>query len=210
MGRSRPHMDGKENARGGPTNRPPPRAPFYLSRPGAKVSSEGPGSRGQGTATAGKRPGIEARGSGVGNRESGIGGGGGPARPGLGEGSGEGRRKAVRGQHAVLPPPRRTHAMARSRPLPEIENIQVRMERPHLRDIPHYEMPAGFRMRTMTPEEAPLWTEVQREAEWLGTIGDGLFLEEFGSDLPAISQRCFLLVEEGGRAVGTTSSWYSE
>jgi GNAT superfamily N-acetyltransferase len=91
------------------------------------------------------------------------------------------------------------------RPLPEIENIQVRMDRPHLRDVPHYDMPAGSRMRTMVPEEAPLWTEVQREAEWLSTVQN-----EFSSDLPAISQRCFLLVEDGGRAVGTISSWYSE
>ncbi len=96
------------------------------------------------------------------------------------------------------------------RPFPTIDDIQVRMDRPHLRDLPHYDFPAGYRMRTMTPQEAPLWTEVQRDAERLFTVKDDLFINEFGSDLPAISQRCFLLVDDTGRAVGTISSWYSD
>ena len=87
-------------------------------------------------------------------------------------------------------------------------DIPVRMERADLGGIAHYDLSAGYSMRTMLPEEAPVWTEVQRAAERVITIEDGLFLEEFGSDVPAIERRCFLLMHEG-HAVGTISAWYS-
>ncbi len=89
-------------------------------------------------------------------------------------------------------------------------DIPVHMEIASLAEIPHYELPAGYRMRTMLPEEAPRWTEVQRAAETVLTIEDDLFMGQFGADVPAIEQRCFLLIDEHNQPVGTISAWYSE
>jgi len=88
-------------------------------------------------------------------------------------------------------------------------DMPVRMERANLQHLPHYDLPPGYWLRTMLPEEAPTWTEVQRDAERVIEVSDGLFMDEFGSDLRAIEHRCFLLEAEGRRAVGTISAWYT-
>jgi GNAT superfamily N-acetyltransferase len=89
------------------------------------------------------------------------------------------------------------------------ENIPVRMIRPHLRDIPQVPMPPGFRVRGMTHADITLWTEIERDAEPFLTIGDDLFMKEFGDDLPAIAERCYLIETDGGYAVSTISAWYN-
>jgi ribosomal protein S18 acetylase RimI-like enzyme len=82
------------------------------------------------------------------------------------------------------------------------------MFRPHLREIPPAPLPAGFRIRGMSEADIPLWLMIERDAEPFLTIEDSLFLRDFGSDLPAISQRCFLIESTDGEPAGTISAWY--
>lgn len=82
------------------------------------------------------------------------------------------------------------------------------MIRPHLRHIPAAAFPDGYGVRAMRPEDGPLWVDIWRDAEPYYTIGDNLFMEQFGSDLPAIPQRCYLITGPRGTAVGTISAWY--
>jgi GNAT superfamily N-acetyltransferase len=89
------------------------------------------------------------------------------------------------------------------------ENIPVRMIRPHLRDIRHVPIPAGFRIRGMTEADIPLWTEIERDSEPFLKIGDDLFFQEFGDDLAAIGERCYLIETSEGYAVSTISAWYN-
>lgn len=89
------------------------------------------------------------------------------------------------------------------------ENIDVRMLRPHLRDIPHAPIPDGFRIRPMTEADIPLWTDIERDAEPFLEIGDDLFLKEFGADFAAIYERCYLIETTTGHAVSTISAWYN-
>jgi beta-glucuronidase len=96
------------------------------------------------------------------------------------------------------------------RPMPgPDEDVPVRMVRSHMRDIPQASFPIGFSIRTMRPDEGPLWTDVQRDAERMFSISDDLFDREFGHDPQGIARRCFLIVNEHGAAVGTLSAWYS-
>lgn len=88
------------------------------------------------------------------------------------------------------------------------ENIAVKMIRTHLRDVPKEPMPAGFRIRGMTEADIPLWTEIERDAEPFLNIDDDLFIKEFGHDLPALPQRCYLIENDTGQAVATISAWY--
>lgn len=85
----------------------------------------------------------------------------------------------------------------------------VNMVRPHLDDIPQVEFPPGFSIRPMKPDETALWTDIQRDAEPHFTPGDELFYQEFGSDLPATTWRCFFIVNDRGVAVATISAWYT-
>lgn len=90
-----------------------------------------------------------------------------------------------------------------------IENIPVQMVRSHLRDIPQAAFPEGFGIRPLRPGEAALWTDIQRDAEEFFPIGDDLFFQQFGDDLPATEQRCFFVTKPKDVAVGTISAWYS-
>lgn len=92
---------------------------------------------------------------------------------------------------------------------PTPDNLPVSLVRPHLRDIPDFPLPAGFAMRVMTVHDAGLWEDVWRDAEPFVKIEPGLFLREFGTDIPAIARRCFLIVDSKGCAAGTISAWYS-
>ncbi len=89
------------------------------------------------------------------------------------------------------------------------ENIDVRMIRAHLRDIPLVPIPDGFRIRPMTEADIPLWTDIERDAEPFVEITDDLFLKEFGDDLAAIRDRCYLIETTDGHAVSTISAWYN-
>ena len=88
------------------------------------------------------------------------------------------------------------------------DNIPVHMIRPHLRDVPHVPMPAGFRVRGMREADIPVWTMIEREAEPFLAIGDDLFLKEFGWDLPEIGDRCYLIETDDGDPAATISAWY--
>jgi GNAT superfamily N-acetyltransferase len=89
------------------------------------------------------------------------------------------------------------------------EDIPVHMLRPHMRDLPRFGFPEGYSIRPIRLDEAGVWTDIQRDAEPYITIDDGLFLREFGDDLPAVTRRCFLITGPRGVAAGTISGWYS-
>jgi len=86
--------------------------------------------------------------------------------------------------------------------------VPVNMIRPDLANIPQVAFPEGFRIRTMRPDEGPVWADVERDAEEFLTIDDDLFDREFGYDPQAVARRCFLILNPRGAAVATISAWY--
>lgn len=85
----------------------------------------------------------------------------------------------------------------------------VNMIRPHLRDIPEAPFAPGWGMRPMTVQDIGLWTDIQIDAEPFVTIKADLFMNQFGGDLEAVPQRCFLLTDPRGLGMGTISAWYN-
>ena len=85
----------------------------------------------------------------------------------------------------------------------------IHMIRPHLRDIPVTPFPDNITIRALRADaEGQLWTDIVLEAEdWLD-LSPQLFIQQFGHDLQAASERCFLIVDDTDRAVGTLSAWY--
>lgn len=88
------------------------------------------------------------------------------------------------------------------------ENRSVQMIRRHLRNVPQVSLPDGFGIRGMEVADIPTWTRIEREAEPFLVIGDDLFIHEFGSDLPSIPQRCYLIESAAGDPAATISAWY--
>lgn len=89
-----------------------------------------------------------------------------------------------------------------------MDNVSITMTRPDLRDIPQFALPPGFGIRTMQTGESGIWTDVQRAAEPHFAVADDLFETQFGTDETVIGERCFLLTEKNGQAVGTISAWF--
>lgn len=82
------------------------------------------------------------------------------------------------------------------------------MVRQQLRDIPQARLPVGYSIRGMTDRDAAIWTAIQRDAEKVIPIDDGLLAREFGNDRPAWPRRCLLLFGPDRAAIGTVSAWY--
>lgn len=96
-----------------------------------------------------------------------------------------------------------------SRPHSGPAGFTVEMIRPDLKGIPRADLPPGYAIRPMRPDEGPIWTDIQREAEPYLQITDHLFDEQFGHDPAGIAERCLLIISEAGEAVGTVSAWYT-
>ncbi len=75
---------------------------------------------------------------------------------------------------------------------------------------PPLPLPPGITVRPLLGAvEAPVWTAIQRDAEPFLTIGDDLFLREFGADDAEITSRCFVAVDTAtSEAVGASSAWH--
>ncbi len=83
------------------------------------------------------------------------------------------------------------------------------MIRPTLDDLPVAPFPEGYGIRAMRLDEAGLWTDIQRDAEPFFEVQSEWFGQAFGGDPDAVPQRCYLIVNARGVAVGTVSAWYN-
>jgi len=81
---------------------------------------------------------------------------------------------------------------------------------PSLADFPRYPFPAGYRCRLMSPADVGLWVQIQQAAEPFLTMDESWFWKEFGEPRSLAWQRCLLLEEPGGNAIGTISGWTDE
>lgn len=86
---------------------------------------------------------------------------------------------------------------------------EIYMVRPNLENIPQVDVPDGYRIRTLRPDEGGLWTDIWREADPWTQLGPGMFAHQFGDDLPALQWRSFIVENEQGVAVATTTAWYN-
>lgn len=89
-----------------------------------------------------------------------------------------------------------------------MENIDIGMIRPSLKDLPDVAPPEGFSIRLYRPGDGPLWVDIVRSAERFLTINDDRFDREFGHDLESLGDRMHFLSAPSGLEVGTATAWY--
>lgn len=102
----------------------------------------------------------------------------------------------------IEPPPHRASVPGPTGPA-------ILMVRPHMRSIPEYALPDGYKIRTLRPDEGGLWTDIWREADPWTTVDDDLFMREFGDDLPALAWRSFIVEDEQRVGVAAITAWYN-
>lgn len=87
-------------------------------------------------------------------------------------------------------------------------NARICMVREHLDDIPRYDLPDGYGLRTYRPGDEESWVAIHQDADTLQDVTARTFERNFGDDRAALADRCFFLVAPGGRDVGTGTAWY--
>ena len=87
---------------------------------------------------------------------------------------------------------------------------EIVMVRPHLNDIPRFDLPAPYTLRWYQPGDEQYWTSIHLEADRLNDITPELFRQQFGHDEAALAQRQAYLIDGDGTPVGTTSAWFND
>ena len=90
------------------------------------------------------------------------------------------------------------------------EYIPVNMIRNNLDNIPQFELPSPFTIRTYQPGDAEAWTRIHIESDFYSTFTPTLFHEQFGHDEEILSSRQFYLCDGDGAAIGTASAWFAD
>ena len=88
-----------------------------------------------------------------------------------------------------------------------MKNLNVRMIREDMENIPQFPIPEGFAIRNYRRGERYIWTRIQKAAEPYIDIDDGLFMREFKRDLLAMEDRSFYLTTDTGEEIGTITAW---
>jgi len=93
----------------------------------------------------------------------------------------------------------------------ELEHIPVAMVRETLTDLPSFALPTGYRLRRYRRGEERLWAEIETAVAEFPTVERALahFEKEFGAYRGKMESRCLFLEDAAGRAIGTTTAWYS-
>ncbi len=91
-----------------------------------------------------------------------------------------------------------------------IPELEVRMLRENLTDIPAYALPAGFRFRLYHPGDEDVWTGIFSKADVYNVTAPELFRQQFGDDDVELARRQLFLCRDDGVAIGTTTAWYDE
>jgi len=87
-------------------------------------------------------------------------------------------------------------------------DVDIRMIREDLQEIPQFALPDGYAMRAFRPGDRETWVRIEQASDPTYSLSGATFDAEFGRDLPGMARRGFFLVAPDGRDVGTVTAWY--
>jgi GNAT superfamily N-acetyltransferase len=90
------------------------------------------------------------------------------------------------------------------------ENVDLRMVREDLREIPRHALPAGYAIRPYCAGDEHAWVDIHVAADRYNEITLDLFRREFGDDPDVLEQRLSFLVDASGSAVGVAAAWFGD
>lgn len=88
------------------------------------------------------------------------------------------------------------------------ENLNIRMIRENLDDIPDYGLPAGYSIRWYQPGYEESWRSIHSVADLYTKVTPDLFEEEFGNDAQILAERQCYLIDSKDVLIGTASAWF--
>jgi GNAT superfamily N-acetyltransferase len=93
-----------------------------------------------------------------------------------------------------------------------VKSIPLTMVREYMDDIPSFSCPGGYTIRTFSRGDEQLWAKIESETGEFANQDQALerFRTEFGPFLSEMEDRCFLLENRYGEAIGTATAWYGD
>ncbi len=87
-------------------------------------------------------------------------------------------------------------------------NVPFTMVRDDFADVPHYDLPSGYRSRMYRDGDQKTWIDIHRSAEPFIDITRELFDREFGAGIDVLPQRMFFIETDDGSPAGTITAWW--
>lgn len=89
------------------------------------------------------------------------------------------------------------------------QNVPIVMIRPDLENIPQHNLPTGYSLRLYRPGDEQNWVNIQTAADRYNEITPALFVQEFGRNPSALTERQLYICDSEGMAVGTATAWFN-
>jgi ribosomal protein S18 acetylase RimI-like enzyme len=91
-----------------------------------------------------------------------------------------------------------------------MERISLVMVRPDLWDLPRFDLPEGYWIRTFRIGDEWSWARIEAAAAEFDRPGRARdhFAREFGDHLTEVSRRCHFLLNRQGEFIGTATAWF--
>lgn len=86
------------------------------------------------------------------------------------------------------------------------------MSRNHLKGIPQFPLPKGFRLRLFNKGDELQWANVETKVKEFADEQAALirFEEEFGGHSDEMTKRCLFIEDQFGDVIATTTAWYGK
>jgi ribosomal protein S18 acetylase RimI-like enzyme len=90
-----------------------------------------------------------------------------------------------------------------------VKRISLEMVHDHLDHFPYFLCPSDYTIRTFVRGDERLWARIETEAGEFVSREQALerFQAEFGPFLREMEDRCYLLEDRHGEAIGTATAW---
>lgn len=91
-----------------------------------------------------------------------------------------------------------------------MKRLSLEMIREHMDSLPSFSCPGDYTIRTFVRGDERCWAKIESEAGEFASKEQALehFQREFGPFLGEMEDRCFLLEDKHGEAIGTATAWY--
>jgi GNAT superfamily N-acetyltransferase len=90
-----------------------------------------------------------------------------------------------------------------------MKDISVGMYRPHMRDIPEHELPAGYSFRPYKIGDSDPWVHVQRTANiGIGEVTRQTWVNDFSEQEELMPERSWFVLDPEGKDVASITAWW--
>ena len=86
----------------------------------------------------------------------------------------------------------------------------LKLLREDLENIPDFDIPAGYTIRSYRPGDEAHWLRIHLLADYENQFKPDTFKQQFGSDVRILAQRQFYVLDSAQHVIGAATAWFNE